>query len=393
MASVTITTTTTTTTETSWRDQSTTTLTTPSTTTTVTTVYSCTQTISNTLTLPASIVSSCTETISSTVTETPTSSPVIPSQGVSVGKAVGIGFGSAAAGALLCLIIGTVYFWRQRNFRNSRRLPQRAPSVSGTSVLVSSSVSPGYIQEKLPQPTTREDIAKEASRLESTIRNYVDNFTDCQTPSRRQFDESQLDGSRLSEYSQHQIKWGAILLDDSKRYDALRMFIARVLAARVAATGAPLSTLLPAAMLETYQQIVSGRKRDQHMQNVWRSLTADLLSTTYPTSGLPLKSSDPRSGALEDTVAVIMKTLDTFRIKHQGSETREHEMLIELVAKAARLGLRLFTQTAPTELFWSDTGSTGQVSQVSKTIEVFPGVRQWTGAKESRPDIIRKIVT
>lgn len=129
------------------------------------------------------------------------------------------------------------------------------------------------------------------------------------------------------------------------------------------------------------------------MQNVWRSLTADLLSTTYPTSGLPLKSSDPRSGALEDTVAVIMKTLDTFRIKHQGSETREHEMLIELVAKAARLGLRLFTQTAPTELFWSDTGSTGQVSQVSKTIEVFPGVRQWTGAKESRPDIIRKIVT
>lgn len=348
-----------------------------------------------------------------TTLPTSTCSPVVLHEGVSVGKAVGIGFGSAAAGALLLLLIGIVYVRRRQKSNNSRRLPHRAPSVSGTSVLVSSSVSPGYIQEKLPQPTTREDIAKEAFRLESAIRNYVDNFTDCQTPSRRQYDESQLDTARLSEYSQHQVKWGTILLDDSKRYDALRMFIARVLAARIAATGAPSSTLLPAAMLETYQQIVSGRKRDrelattqpssfrsylisfktENMQNVWRSLTADLLSATYPTSGLPLKSSDPRSGALEDTVAVIMKTLDTFRIKHQGSETREHEILIELVTKAARLGLRLFTQTAPTELFWSDTGSTGQVSQVSKAIEVFPGVRQWTGAKESRPDIIRKIVT
>jgi hypothetical protein len=129
------------------------------------------------------------------------------------------------------------------------------------------------------------------------------------------------------------------------------------------------------------------------MQNTWRSLTADLLSTTYSTSGLPLRASDPRSGVIEDTVAVIIKTLDLFRIKHRGSETRENEILIELVTKAARLGLRLFTQTAPTELFWSDTGSRGQVSEVSQNMEVFPGVRQWTGARESRPDIIRKIVT
>jgi hypothetical protein len=129
------------------------------------------------------------------------------------------------------------------------------------------------------------------------------------------------------------------------------------------------------------------------MQNTWRTLTADLLSTTYSTSTTPLRSSDPRSGALEDTVAIIMKTLEPFRLKQQGSEMREHEILIELVAKAALLGLRLFVQTTPTELFWTDTSSHGPVNQVSQHMEVFPGVRQWTGTKGSRPDIIREIVT
>lgn len=129
------------------------------------------------------------------------------------------------------------------------------------------------------------------------------------------------------------------------------------------------------------------------MQNVWRTLSVDLLSSTYSTSITPLRSSDPRSGALEDTVAVIMKALEPLRLKQRGSETREHEMLIELVAKAALLGLRLFMQTAPTELFWSDSSSRGHNSQVSQHMEVFPGVRQWTGTKGSRPDIIRETVT
>jgi hypothetical protein len=224
-----------------------------------------TTTIYNSTVTTKSVVSTTTTQLSASCTCLPTStnSPVLSNEGVSVGKAVGIGFGGAAVGALLLLLVAIVYVWHQRNAKSSRRLPHIAPSLPGTSALVSSSVSPGYIQEKLPQPITRDEIAKEASRLESAIRNYVDNFTDCQTPPKRHYDGSQLDTSGLSEYSQYHIKWEVILSDDSERYDALRMFIARVLAARIAATGAPSSTLLPAGMLETYQQIVAGRKRDR----------------------------------------------------------------------------------------------------------------------------------
>ena len=132
----------------------------------------------------------------------------------------------------------------------------------GPTAKASSSVSSGHLQDKLPQPITRKDIEKEASRLEGAIRNYVENFTDCQTSSKRHYDGLKLNTSDLSEYSQYRVQWATLLQDNSKRYHALRMFIARVLAFRTSATGEPSSTLLPAEMLQMYQQIIAGREKD-----------------------------------------------------------------------------------------------------------------------------------
>jgi hypothetical protein len=203
-----------------------------------------------------------TDSVSATSTTGNETVPTSSSEGVSVGKAVGIGIGSAIAAAFLLALVAAVCFWRRRNSRRTRHASRTGEFLMSPTAKASSSVSSGHIQDKLPQPITRKDIEKEASRLEGAIRNYVENFTDCQTSSKRHYDGLQLNTSDLSEYSQYHVQWATLLQDNSKRHNALRMFIARVLAFRTSATGDSSSTLLPAEMLQMYQQIVSERDKD-----------------------------------------------------------------------------------------------------------------------------------
>lgn len=105
-------------------------------------------------------------------------------------------------------------------------------------------------------------------------------------------------------------------------------------------------------------------------------MTAFLVSSIYPLHKEPLRSSHRLYEAVDREARSLRDTLAPLRSKRKGTETREHEVLLELVAKASLLGLRMFAQRKPTEFFWL------------KKNETFPGLRQrllQPGTVDGRP--------
>lgn len=177
----------------------------------------------------------------------------------SVATAAGIGVGSAFAGALVT--ISTCFIWlmiRQKfpHRRKSRNLFSHAARPTITTLPAALE----RLEDTFPQALTHAELAKEASHLETAIRNYLDNYID--------WDSSPtlppLYDDRLSDLAGGiKIDWKPKLYSRGSRSVTLRMFVARFLASRIDVTGAPGSTLLPPEVMRTYQTIMAGKKKDR----------------------------------------------------------------------------------------------------------------------------------
>lgn len=93
-------------------------------------------------------------------------------------------------------------------------------------------------------------------------------------------------------------------------------------------------------------------------------MTAYLVSSTYHQDRVSISTSHPLYEAINREASNVKGALASLRYRRKGTEDRETDVLRDLIAKAALLGLRMFSQRDVTEFFWS------------RKVEVFPGVRQ-----------------
>lgn len=103
----------------------------------------------------------------------------------------------------------------------------------------------------------------------------------------------------------------------------------------------------------------------QHaLQHTWRAMTAYLVSRDYPSDTVPIAPNHRLYEAVNREAILVRETLAPLRSRRRGTEDRETDVLQELVAKAALLGLHMFSQRDVTAFFWN------------QKVEVFPGLRQ-----------------
>lgn len=170
----------------------------------------------------------------------------------------GIGVGSAFAGALVALVIGFAWFFTARRRHPQHRKSRNIFSQAARPTAITLPAAIDRLDDALPQALTHAELAKEASQLETAIRNYLDNYIDWDGSPK----SPPLDDGRLSELAGGlKIDWRQKLHSKSSRSVTLRMFVARFLAARVDVTGAPGSTLLPPEVMRTYQIVLAGQKK------------------------------------------------------------------------------------------------------------------------------------
>jgi hypothetical protein len=93
-------------------------------------------------------------------------------------------------------------------------------------------------------------------------------------------------------------------------------------------------------------------------------MTAHLISLTYPPDQKPTAPSSRLFEAVDREARKIGDALAPMRLRRPGTEDRENDVLRDIVARAALLGLNMFSQQSPTEFFWLKKG------------EIFPGIRQ-----------------
>lgn len=177
----------------------------------------------------------------------------------SVATAAGIGVGSAFAGALVA--VSTCFIWLMiRQKFPHRRTSRNLFSHGARPTITTLPAALERLEDTFPQALTHAELAKEASHLETAIRNYLDNYID--------WDSSPtlppLYDDRLSDLAGGiKIDWKSKLYSKGSRSVTLRMFVARFLASRIDVTGAPGSTLLPPEVMRTYQTIMAGKKKNR----------------------------------------------------------------------------------------------------------------------------------
>lgn len=93
-------------------------------------------------------------------------------------------------------------------------------------------------------------------------------------------------------------------------------------------------------------------------------MTSYLVSNTYTPDRVAIVPHNRLYEAVNREAANIREALAPLRYRRKGTEERETDVLRELVAKAALLGLHMFSQRNVTEFFWR------------RKVEVFPGLRQ-----------------
>lgn len=336
---------------------------------------------------------------SPTTSSSPTSSNSSCHCTYSKGTTAGIGVGSAFAGALVALFLG--FIWINTRRRSSEHRKSRNPSSRHSFPIhaanPTTSTLPAALdrlEDALPQALTHTDLEREASQIETAIRNYLDNYIDWNGLPK----SPPLDDGRLSDLAGGlRIDWKQKLNSRGSRSTTLRIFVARFLAARVDVIGASGSTTLPPEIMRTYQIIKKDQNKNREswchylgavvvllcegtgnidtrlhcapgngpaLEHTWRAMTSYLVSNTYPSDRPALTPTHLLYEAVNREATNLREVLAPLRHRRDGTEERETDVLRELVAKAALLGLHMFSQRNVTELFWR------------KKVEVFPGVRQ-----------------
>ncbi|KAE9379839.1 hypothetical protein N431DRAFT_121172 [Stipitochalara longipes BDJ] len=175
-------------------------------------------------------------------------SPTIPphSKNISSGTAVGIGFGSAIAGALLA---GLVIFFLLA--RRSRRQPiyqqQDSPREIGG---YTTQEKPGItttvtnVDRLLPQPTEDDTLINELSKIRDGIKNHVQNYYHTAPVDPKMVDEARLvELARILAIPTSTVV--DLLLNPATRIPSLRLFLAHLILSRCTGQSDVTQSFLP----------------------------------------------------------------------------------------------------------------------------------------------------
>lgn len=311
--------------------------------------------------------STSTDIPSPTPTGTPTPTPTVTSTSSDVinqGEAVGLAIGCFFAGGLVVSVFLALC-------RRRKKKPH-APEPKGSLEL-----SPPADPQLVPHRNLKGD----ASSLEHAIGSYVDSYF---PPEKIRQSRSRDHDANLKEWAAHEENWLELLVERETQPDACRMFIARVLSARIDRRGERSTTLLPVKAFDCYHShLTKPQSSDYQCQifpdskEVCTNLTVNdtVAAETHYAAWREVQArgcwhqdnEDVRNQAVDNTVKAIQNALNPLRRLHRDHHPHEQIALRKLVVMAANYGRCLFFENQITELFWSDS---------HHGMEIFPGVRR-----------------
>ncbi|WYZ36264.1 hypothetical protein EsH8_XII_000014 [Colletotrichum jinshuiense] len=243
-------------------------------------------------------------------------------------------------------------------------------------------------------PITHTQFEQEALQWNISIKNYLENHADLVNDLRGSGSQTFLAAEQLNVLAGYNAPWHRLLRDKTSRYNGLRMLIARIIANGVNPETAAETSLLPKNVLRTYQDIVAGGKQNHNvplMQNIWRAMTMNLISTTYKTSTDASLATSPLFSSIQETAKTIHDALGPLLLRRSEPEAvSEANSLVDVIAKGTLLGLRMFEQSNPTSFFWQPSGELRDRSS-EKMLIVFPGIKQrrmQPGSKELKHESV-----
>ncbi|KAI0385405.1 hypothetical protein F5Y04DRAFT_184998 [Hypomontagnella monticulosa] len=272
----------------------------------------------------------------------------------SPGATAGIAVGSAFAAATIVTIVFTAcWLTRQRRKTIPKPSPPRHRSIL----------------DDLPQDIAHDVLRQEFSRLESQIKTVVANYFHDEPLRTGSVNSDKLDavlgGNAINATN---TQWSTHLCDTSTRPTFLKLYIARVLCARIEPANVSEATLLPLDVVRCYQAALlkSRHSYSPELLEHWRATTAFLLAERYPQDRLV--RDDTRARNIKRAVADLLDALQPFR--KENSEQRSIDALESLATRFAVLGFKLFSQIDRTEIVWP-----GPLSSANRTV-IFPALRQ-----------------
>ncbi|KAI5457657.1 hypothetical protein BGZ63DRAFT_466926 [Mariannaea sp. PMI_226] len=289
---------------------------------------------------------------------------------VSAGAAVGIGIGSAVAGGLITAAVFLFLRWRRRNRREHL---ETAPKHASEQKPESQTLGSGAL-DTLPQPIPYSALIQDLSKLETAIKNFVDNFFHTQRASSDIREDPLI---VLAGPAPDGVSWAARLLHPETRLIGLRSLIARAVFKRIDPRFDPMDTLLPVHVAVVYSSIlaeanaINDGSSVPYFQAIWRQMTAYLLPLTSHSSRI--SEGESRKESIRSLASDI--TAATGPIRNQKSPERCLQVLEDLLGDAAILGFRLFSQADEWECSWSVPRRGG--------IVVFPGLNLLGHIKDS----------
>lgn len=175
---------------------------------------------------------------------------------ISPAEAGGIAAGAAMAGVLLSALIAICYFWSRKRRQDKRAF---VPPPMAKKDVVHRQLD---VLDHLPQRTADESIRQKLEKLQTDIKNCVDNLF--HTDNTIQLDDSaetsfqSLAGSPIDSSS-----WSAALLKDELRPRVIRALIARILFASIDPLCVPETSLLSPELVVVHRSLQAGPEKSK----------------------------------------------------------------------------------------------------------------------------------
>lgn len=304
---------------------------------------------------------------SSTISSTSTSAPSLSSTNVhshkstvSAGAAIGIGIGCAIAGAAIVALL----FWFFK--RNSKDQHHARDSEAGASVphqdkqpvvnvqpLDNANLTTRTVENNLPQPLEDNAIAGEISKISNLIKNHVQSYYHSARVGAGTVDLDALQA--LADGLSTSIETlNAMLTNPATREAALRLCIAWVIVPRIQFGGDPRITFLPPEAANCINSMTSLDSKPQvrtAFLSKWRTLTAELMQTTYGRNAF--SANDSRNQNILRAVEVLDTVLHPYADARMDNNERRRN-LEEILKRAASFAFMLFSQPSSWKLEWEN---------------------------------------
>lgn len=301
-------------------------------------------------------------------------------QGITSGVAAGIAIGCLLAGALIAGALLWFFCIRSRKRRGTRDAEassvalirsEKGPVTKATSLESGSPLSRS-LDNGLPQPLEDGAISGEVSKISNLIKNHVQSFYHHNRAGLGLLDLDDLqalgNGLPISPGT-----LSTLLGNTDTREIALRFSIAWAIISRIQPSGDSSTTFLPPEVATCFQSIPVAQHKSRAQSaylNKWRSITAELMQSSYGRSTFPV--TDPRTRNIEKAADILDGILRPYMDSRVNNNERRRN-LEEILKRAAIFAFTLFSQPSSWDFDWR-----GEEGVQSNSLCIFPALVQVT---------------